>query len=222
MAWGGVGGGTRPLDAQGIRRIYDRLARLYDFLELPSEVLLGLRRCRRELVAKARGDVLEVGIGTGKNLPYYPPGCRLTGVDLSPAMLERAARRAARLGRTVVLLPMDAERLEFPDRSFDTVLSTLSLCTIPDPVRALREMGRVCRPGGRILLLDHVRSRVPWIGRLQDRLTPGNVRRLGCHLNRDSEALARAAGLEVRRVRRHRLGIVALVEAGPAWGPAPG
>lgn len=203
------------MDAEGIRRIYDRLAPRYDWLELVPELLLGLRRYRRELVAQARGDVLEVGIGTGKNLPHYPPGCRLTGIDLSPAMLERAARRAARLGRPVALLPMDAERLAFPDGSFDTVVSTLSLCTVPDPVRALREMGRVCRPDGRILLLDHVRSAAPWIGWLQDRLTPGNVRRLGCHLNRDSEALARAAGLRVDRVRRHRLGIVALVEAAP-------
>ncbi len=202
------------MDAAAIRAVYDRLAGRYDLLEWPVEALL-FRRLRRDLCRRVRGEVLEVAVGTGKNLPYYPAGCRITGVDLSPGMLRRAAARAQRLGLHARFLLMDAERLGFADSSFDTVVSTLALCTIPEPVRALREMGRVCRPGGLILLLDHVRSDRRWLGRLQDRLTPGNVRRLGCYLNRDSEALVRAAGLRLEHVSRHALGAVKAIVARP-------
>lgn len=205
------------MDTAEIRRVYDRLAGRFDLLEWPLEVLF-LRRWRRSLCRHARGEVLEVGVGTGRNLPFYPPGCRITGVDISPKMLQRARARARRLGREAAFTVMDAERLEFPDASFDTVVSTLALCTIPDPVQALREMARVCRPGGRILLLDHVRSDRSWLGRIQDRVTPRSVRRLGCHLNRDTLALARAAGLAVERAERRLGGVVMAIAARPQAG----
>ena len=202
-----------------LRRRYDAFARWYDLAEALPELLL-LRRLRRALLRAARGEVLEVAAGTGRNLPFYPPGCTLTLVDISPGMLAVARRRAARLGRPVRCAVMDAQALAFPDRSFDTVVSTLSTCTFPDPIAALREMGRVCRPEGRILLLEHGRSDRPWLGRWQDRRAAAHARHLGCHWNREPLELVRAAGLGVLAHRRTGLAMVHAIEASP--GPAQG
>jgi ubiquinone/menaquinone biosynthesis C-methylase UbiE len=203
------------IDSAQIREIYDRLAPVYDRREALLELLL-LRQYRRKLLSWAQGRVLEVAIGTGRNLPYYPPGCRITGVDLSAEMLKFAERRAARLGRDVALLPMDAHDLSFPDGSFDTVVSSLSLCTIIDPIQALTEMARVTVPGGRILLLEHGRSPHRWVSWALDRLTPRHVRRYGCHLNRNIVVLAQAADLVILNVESHLLGILQLIQARPA------
>jgi len=200
-----------------IREIYDRLAPRYDRREAVVEWLL--RGHRRRLLRRARGRVLEVGIGTGRNLPYYPPGCRITGIDLSPEMLRRAEERAARLGRDVTLLPMDAEELSFPSGSFDTVVSSLTLCTVIDPIRALSEMARVTAPGGRILLLEHGRSPYLWLSRLLDRLAPHQVEKYGCHPNRNVLALVQAADLVVLRSERHLLGMLHLIWARPQLFP---
>ncbi|MBX6378065.1 MAG: class I SAM-dependent methyltransferase [Clostridia bacterium] len=200
--------------AEELRRAYDRFARWYDLTEALPEWLL-LRRLRRHLLGQARGDVLEVAAGTGRNLPYYPPECRLTLADLSPGMLAVARRRAERLGRPVTLHVMDAQALALPSRSFDTVVSTMSTCTFPDPVTALREMARVCRADGRVLLLEHGRSDRPWLARWQDRKAPAPARRLGCHWNRDPLALVGRAGLEVLKAQRYALGMVYLIEARP-------
>jgi ubiquinone/menaquinone biosynthesis C-methylase UbiE len=134
-----------------------------------ERALLGDARAR--LCAQATGDVLEVAVGTGRNLPFYPPGIRLTAVDLSPAMLGIAGDRARRLGRPVRLTEGDAEVLPFADRSFDTVVCTLSLCTIPDDLAAVTQMYRVLRPSGRLLLLDHVRAEHPAVLFLQRTLS---------------------------------------------------
>jgi len=149
------------------------------------------------------------------NSPNYPPGTDLTGGDLSLAMLEQAHRRAYRLGKAVRLLQLDAEALPFPDRSFDTVLTSLSLCTVPDPIKALRAMARVCRANGVVLLLEHVRSDQPLLAWLQDQLTPASVRRIGCHLNRETASNIRAAGLAVEDVERHLWGVIQLIRARP-------
>lgn len=204
--------------AEEIRQKYERFARWYDLAEALPE-LLGVWALRRRLIRKAVGRVLEVAVGTGKNLPYYAKyakTCRITAIDLSPAMLEQARRRARKLGLEVDFRLGDATALDFPDHSFDTVVSSLSTCTFPDPVAALREMARVCRPEGRILLLEHGRSDREWLARWQDRRAGRHAEIIGCQWNREPLDHVRAAGLEVRSHRRLFFGILHLIEAGPA------
>ena len=199
-----------------IRAKYNAIAGAYDRMEAIAE-WLGVRTLRREVFGRARGRVLEVAVGTGKNLPCYPAQVEeIVGVDLSPAMLERAHRRAAELGMEVELLEADAEALPFPDASFDTVASSLSTCTFPDPVQALGEMRRVCKPDGQILLLEHGRSRLPWLARFQDRRSDAHARALGCRWNREPLQLVHDAGLAVREARRIFLGIIHVIVAAPA------
>ncbi|ACY48270.1 class I SAM-dependent methyltransferase [Rhodothermus marinus] len=177
------------------RRAYDRLAACYDLLELPME-WLAFRRWRRRLWKGVRGPrVLEIGVGTGKNIPYYPPEVTVTAIDLSPRMLERARRRAARFpDRSVELLEMDAQALTFPDDTFDDVAATFVFCSVPDPVRGLREALRVTRPGGRLHLLEHMRLRSERISRWMDRLDPLIYRLTGVHIARRTTENVREAG----------------------------
>jgi len=208
---------TKEFTSQEISRKYDRFARWYDWLEgIPD--LLGVRRLRQRILRQASRKVLEVAVGTGKNLRYYSGGCRITAVDVSPGMLEIARRRAEILSLKVSFLVMDAETLAFSDKSFDTVVSSLTVCTFPNPVAALREMGRVCRPGGRVLLLEHGRSDREWVGRWQDRRADRHAKQLGCHWNREPLELVRQAGLKVIQAQRVFFGIFHQVEAAP--GPA--
>jgi ubiquinone/menaquinone biosynthesis C-methylase UbiE len=145
--------------------------------------------------------VLEVGVGTGKNIPYYPPGAHVTGVDLSERMLARARRRAERREPPVTLIQMDVQALDFPDDAFESGIATFVLCSVPDPVMGLREMARVIKPGGRIVLLEHVRSENPLLGRLMDWLDPLVVRLMGPHINRRTVENVRRAGLTIERVQ---------------------
>jgi ubiquinone/menaquinone biosynthesis C-methylase UbiE len=198
-----------------LRDKYAALAPRYDRIETPAE-LLGLRRLRREMLRSAAGDVLEVAAGTGMNFPYYPPGCTITAVDLSPAMLDIARERAGRLGMPVTFAVMPAEELAFPDAHFATVVSSLSTCTFPDPLAALREMARVCRPEGRILLLEHGRSRVGWVGRWQDRRAERHAQSSGCWWNREPRQLVEQAGLDIISARRTFFGVYHVIVAAPS------
>jgi ubiquinone/menaquinone biosynthesis C-methylase UbiE len=194
---------------------YNRFARWYDWVEgIPN--LLGLGSLRRQTLHQARGKVLEVAVGTGKNLHYYPRGCHIVAVDLSREMLNIAQNRAAKLSMNAVsFLLADAEALPFPDDSFDTVVSSLSTCTFPDPVAALKEMGRVCRPTGNVLLVEHGRSDREWLGRFQDRTAERHAEQLGCHWNRESLKIVRQAGLNIHKARRVFFGILNQIEAAP-------
>lgn len=203
------------LSVDEIRSIYAREAPTYDRGQWILERLL-LARLRRRLLSRASGRVLEVGIGTGANLPFYAGRCPIVGVDLSRPMLERALARAYRLGRQLTVEVMDAEALAFPDRSFDTVISTLTLCTTPHPVRVLREMGRVCGPTGRVLLMEHGLGTVSPVNGVLRRLEAGQLARYACHLTRDVAALPAQAGLQVRAQARCFFGVLALIEAAPA------
>lgn len=193
---------------------YDRFARWYDFVEgVPN--LLGVRKLRRRLLRHASGNVLEVAVGTGMNLRYYPPGCRIIAVDVSREMLNVVRRRAAKLSMDVSFLLADAEALPFSDTSFDTVVSSVTTCTFPNPVAALREMARVCRTNGRVLLLEHGRSDREWLGRWQDSLADPFAKQLGCHWNREPLELVRKAGLKINNSRRVFFGVFHTIDAEP-------
>ena len=206
--------------AEEIRRKYNDFARWYDLVEGVPEVC-GVSRLRRELLRRASGRVLEVAVGTGKNLRYYPRGGQITAVDLSPSMLAIARKRARRLGMSTTLIEMNAEALDFPDQSFDTVVDTLALCTFPNPVTVLREMARVCRGDGRILLLEHGRSDRDWLGRWQDRQADRHAKHLCCRWNRQPLELVRQAGLGLGAVRGTFFGIFQLIEAIPDQASQP-
>jgi len=187
--------------ARRLRRYWDKHARNYD-----KQMAFWERRLfgdgRRWVCSQATGEVLEVAIGTGRNLPYYPDGIRLTGIEFSPAMLELARRQADQLGRQVDLRLGDAQALELPDASFDTVVCTLSLCAIPDERRAVAEMKRVLRPGGQLLLLDHVAGGPRWVRALQW-LLELVTRPLGEeHLRRRPLLQVQAEGFQIRRRER--------------------
>lgn len=207
---------SRP-DTERTRRFYDRSAPLYDpWIAVVERLLIGDGRAW--LGARTRGEVLEVGVGTGRNLGFFPPLAQLTGVDVSPVMLRHARRRAASLGRAVDLQVADAERLPFSDERFDTVVFSLALCSIPDDGRALREASRVLRPGGRLLLLEHVRSRVRAVRAVQRVLDVVTSRLLCDHLVREPLDRLEAAGFQLEELHRSRLGIAERVQATKATG----
>lgn len=203
-----------------ITRRYDRLARIYDIYDAPMDMMGGRRR-RRRVIAGATGSVLEVGIGTGRNLALYAEGIEVTGIDVAEHMIERAARRASRLGMQVRLDVADVQALPFADDSFDTVTATCVFCSVADPVRGLAELRRVVRPQGRILLLEHVRPRNRFFGWLADLLTPITRRLFGPAINRRTEENVKAAGLEVMDIARHGIWreIVARPDAAVARAP---
>jgi len=208
------------MNVEDIRTVYERWARFYDRGQWIAEALF-LRRLRRRLLSRvqcqARCQVLEVGIGTGINLPYYDPSCVIYGVDLSRSMLERAVARAHRLDRQLNVETMNAEALAFRDHTFHAVVSTLTLCTTPDPLQQVREMTRVCRPDGKLLLLEHGLGTAKPVNWALHRLAPGHLRRCACHLMRDVSRLPEQAGLRIIHKERHLFGVFVLIEASPRW-----
>ena len=194
-------------DTERVRRHYDRNAESYDQLIAPFErVLFG--GGREWVCSRAQGEVLEIAAGTGRNLPFYPEGVRLTAVELSPGMLEIARRRAQELGVQAELRVGDAHDLPFPDASFDTVVATLALCTIPDDSRAVAEAARVLRPGGLLLLLEHVRSPILPVRILQRAFNPLTVLIENDHLIREPLRHIQDAGLVVEHLERSKWGVV--------------
>ena len=161
---------------------FNRIAPIYDGMLLIGESRF--KPWRKKLLREARGRILEIGIGTGQNVLFYPPGSEVTGLDIAYGMLARARVKAERRGFPVRLAVGDVLRLPFFDDSFDTVVSTFVFCSVPDPVGGLRELRRVCKPDGRILLLEHVRIDRPVIGPLMDLLNHLTVRVAGEYINR--------------------------------------
>ncbi|MBI5119115.1 class I SAM-dependent methyltransferase [Candidatus Poribacteria bacterium] len=207
---------TVPRSKADIKAKYDGMAGRYNLVETPYELLLGIKNLRRQLLQGATGKVLEIAVGTGKNLSHYSKDCEITAVDMSTGMLGVARRHAEGLGRNIAFRTMDAEALAFPDRSFDTVVSSLSLCTFPNPVAAVREMARVCRPEGRILLLEHGRSDHEWLGQWMDHRADKHARRVGCRWNRHPLDIVQQAGLTLIKAKRTFLGIMHQIEAQPS------
>ena len=175
---------------------------LYDSMCALSEAL-GLARWRRWLVAGAHGRVLDVGCGTGRNLPLLPPDARAVGLDPSWELVRRARRRAPR----ILLVVASAEALPFRDGVFDTVLSGLAFCSVPDAPRGLREVRRVLDARGELRMLEHVRSRQRWKARLQDRMQPAWTRLTGgCHPNRETERAVELSGFRIAAEGRRERG----------------
>lgn len=198
---GGVDESPLSMDAETrkVRTRYDRIARLYDVEEYFIERLV-FRRWRARLWSLVPAGVgLEVGMGTGKNIPYYPPGSSVVAVDISPRMLARASRLSARLRSDVRLIEMDAGHLDFSDHAFDWVVATFVFCSIPDPVKGLREIAQVLKPGRRLYLLEHLRINRPILGRAMDLLNPLVVRLIGANINHRTVENVLAAGLRFER-----------------------
>jgi len=197
------------------RRRYDRLAFLYDCIEKPME-RLRFASWRARLTDRIVGaQALEVGIGTGKNLRYHPQDTKFIAIDFSFPMLKRAQKKTALLNREVYLVQMDVEDLGFPDNSFDSIFASFVFCSVPDPVQGLRELRRVCRSGGRLVLLEHMRPGNRFIGLLFDLLNPLVVRMIGANINRRTiENIARA-GWRVKAEVHLSSDIVRWIEAEP-------
>jgi ubiquinone/menaquinone biosynthesis C-methylase UbiE/predicted ester cyclase len=201
-----------PNETERVRRIFDKQAPKYDKSMARFERLL-FSGNREWACSQAQGDVLEIAAGTARNLPFYPEGARVTGVELSPEMAALGRKRAEDMGRQIDLRVGDAEALDFPDESFDTVVCTYGLCTIPDDAAAVREAKRVLRPGGTFLLAEHVRSPNPVVRTIQRALDPLAHHFGGDHLLREPLDHLAAEGFEVEEFKRSKAGWVELVSA---------
>jgi len=191
-----------PVDTQETdctRQRYNRIAGIYDLMEtLPEEVY---KRWRQRVWKAVEGKkVIEVGVGTGKNMSLYPANSQVTGIDISEQMLAKARRRTEQLDSSVELLEMDAQQLEFDDDTFDSGVATFVFCSVPDPVEGLRELQRVVKSGGEIILLEHMRSKNPILAKIMDWLDPFVVRVIGPHINRYTVENVNKAGLEIEYI----------------------
>ena len=199
-----------------IKDIYAENAPCFDRFEPVDRFVTG--RYRERLFSNATGRVLDVACGTGVNFPYLPDDVHLVGIDISEAMLHRARERLAGLDLDGEVREADAADLPFEDGSFDTVISSLSTCTFPEPIAVLREMDRVCDPEGRILLLEHGRSSVGPIARFQDWWAPRHFEKHACRWNQEPANLVDEAGLEAMAVERSLLGVLTSMVVRPTSG----
>lgn len=208
---------TRPSadhvrETERVRELQDKEAPRYDRqITFFERVLFG--GGREWVCTRAKGEVLELAAGTLRNLPHYPPGVKLTAVELSPEMAAIGRRRAEELGRSVDLRVGDVQKLDLPEESFDTVTCTLGFCTIPDSTAAAREAYRVLRPGGQLLLLEHVRSPVRSVRGVERLLEPLFIRFMADHLTREPLDYLPEAGFEIDEVERSKWGIVERLRA---------
>ncbi len=212
---------TKPDEAATARTRarYQRLSPFYDRIERIAEHRY--HPWREQLWSLVNGSkLLEVGVGTGKNMAYYPKGLQITAIDLTPGMLERAQKRAANLKLDVDLRLGDVQALDYPGASFDTAVATFVLCSVPDPVLGLRELARVVKPGGQVLLLEHMRSANQVIGALMDLLNPLVVRMMGANINRRTIENMQKSGLIIEQVEDLGMdGIFKLINARVVGNP---
>ncbi len=166
-----------------IKRRYNRIASVYDIFEQPMELML-FKKWRTEVLSSIKGKCLEVGVGTGKNIPFYPDGIDMTAIDFSENMLEKAKFKAETLKKNINFIHMDAQNMDFKDNTFDSVFTTCVFCSVPDPVKGLMEIKRVCKPDGKIIMIEHVRSEKKVIGLIMDIFNPITVNLYGANINR--------------------------------------
>lgn len=198
---------SQQTETERVREIFDASAAHYD-REMAFSEKLFFGDGRAWACSQARGQVLEIAIGTGLNLPFYPADVEITGIEISPAMLEIARQRAQNLGRQVELVIGDAQALPFPDQRFDTVVCTIALCSIPNERKAVAEVWRVLRPGGSFVALEHVRSPNIIIRALERMLESYTVRTQADHLLREPVETVQTAGFSIEYLKRQKLGIV--------------
>lgn len=191
------------------QRKWDAASRNFDFVTYGDDQRLGPHK--RRLFAKMRGATLMVAAGTGNDFRFFPPQQSIVAIDISPKMLEKAAKKAAAYDGVIDLRQMDVCELTFPDTTFDTVATVCTFCSVPKPVAGLRELNRVLKPGGQILMFEHVRSRIGPLGVFLDLMTPLS-RRIGPELNRDTVGNVQKAGFRIRREENVYLDIVKIIE----------
>lgn len=180
---------------------YNRIARIYNIIDYFPEQLFKV--LRKKLLPNVKGKILEIGFGTGKNFPYYPLGADITGIDITEKMIEIAKGKALKLGLAFNLQEGDAQDIKFPDNFFDTVVATFVFCSVPDPIKGLKEIRRVVKPDGHVFLLEHVRIDEPFIGELMDRMNSMSVRIFGANINRQTVENVKKAGLLIERLEHY-------------------
>lgn len=199
------------MDKVKLIRKFDKQSSLYEMRRRRHTE----REWRERLISGAQGNVLEVAVGAGANIPYYPKGIKLTAADFSPGMLDKAKVAAAEYGIEATWVQSDIASLDLPEHSFDTIVSTLSFCGYEDPLAVLDLFNRWCKPGGRILLMEHGISSNRLVGGIQHLLNPVLHRLVGCHFNRDVVAMLHSK-LRVDRLEPHLFGSIHLIWASPA------
>jgi ubiquinone/menaquinone biosynthesis C-methylase UbiE len=200
-------------DSAQIRKRYDRIAPYFDGMEAMMEGLF-FKTWRRRLWQKVDGyHILEVGVGTGKNFDYYPKNAKITAIDFSPEMLKQAQRNKERKQVDVELELMDVQSLYFANNSFDTVICSFVFCSVPSPMKGLKELYRVCKPGGQVLLLEHVLSSRPLVARAMNFLNPLVVGLAGANINRNTVKNVKACSFSSVRIDEHSGDIIKLIEA---------
>jgi phosphatidylethanolamine/phosphatidyl-N-methylethanolamine N-methyltransferase len=203
----------KPDSSARIQKRYDQIAPYSDAIEAVLEGLI-FKSWRRKLWEKADGHhILEVGVGTGKNFDYYPKEARITAIDFSKKMLQQAAYKQSRKNITVELEWMDIQSLCFASNSFDTVIGSFVFCSVPAPLKGLKELYRVCKPGGRILLLEQVISSRPMLAGAMHLIDPAVVALAGAHINRATVKNIQACAFESVRIDERSGDIIKLIEA---------
>lgn len=197
---------------------WDKASRTYDLLTWADRRRFAA--AKRRLFSAMSGRCLMVAAGTGTDFEYLPPGLAITAIDISPGMVARAARRAAAYRGSLQVEVGDVQNLAYADQAFDSVATSCTFCSVPDPVRGLRELHRCLRPGGRLLMFEHMRSRVGALGILQDLMTP-LTSRFGPAMNRDTIGNVSRAGFRVVRETNVYLDIVRAIEARREAGSGP-
>lgn len=186
-------------DNEKIKNRYDRVSKVYDLLEKPRELMTS-NKWRDKLIESIEGKkVLEVGVGTGKNLAYYPADLDITAIDFSKNMLEKA-RAKTKGNKNIKLMEMDAQNMSFEDNTFDTVLTSCVFCSVPDPVKGLKEIRRVCKKDGKIIMLEHMRSNKKILGKIMDAVNfiPFNI--WGANINRKTMENLKKAGFQEENI----------------------
>src|SRR5579863_2738182 len=194
------------------QRKWDSASRTLDLFAFAEDRRLGPHK--RRLFAKMRGATLMVAAGTGNDFKFFPPSLHVVAIDISPKMLERAARKAAACSGSIELRKMDVCDLDFPASSFDTIATAFTFCSVPKPIKGLRELRRVLKSDGQLIMIEHVRSAIGPLGIFMDFMTP-LTSRIGPSLNRDTVGNVQKAGFRLRRVENVYLDVVKIIEAVP-------